>query len=606
MSNKVMRGLLLAALVGLTLAGPVSSISAAGTDGNLILSSPMLQGTEPVTVYDSDFNFISTLDPQKAEDTVSVDPIQNLFVGLTDVDPKTSQIRPAAATSWKTSDDGSVWTFTLRNDIPWIRWDPKTQKATEIRKVTAADFEYGMKRSCDPRLAAYYTAVAAAMIKGCDIVSRIDASTIKESDFDQIGVKALSDTQLEVTTQGQLGYFLSASSLWMFRAVPRETIEQYGEQWTDLGKIVTDGPYVIDQFDQSVQRIYLKNPLYPAGVTDRYGGNVERVFTLILNSNPYNLYQNDQLDTSFVPFSELARYRSQPELKKELVQRTELTTYYLGFMYDKPPFDNIHVRRAFSAILDRNLFVQEYEGGLGVPIGHFMPPGIRGSVGINEVALGKPENPGFDPEYAKKELAAGGYPDCQNLPEIRILTYAGAGRWADFVKNGAKTYLNCDVSKFVVESSEFSQLLKQIKKTEPTAQRPSMFTLGWSADYPDAHNWMHDVLSCNSDNALKRACDDLDKKIDAAGRETDPAKRDQMYRELEEGFFGQDGEFPIAPLFVNIEQFVVKPWYKGFFQTDGLFGGRHWDAYQIDQAAQLAARNVGNIQIGPTKTPSNP
>ena len=34
----------------------------------------------------------------------------------------------------------------------------------------------------------------------------------------------------------------------------------------------------------------------------------------------------------------------------------------------------------------------------------------------------------------------------------------------------------------------------------------------------------------------------------------------------------------------------AQPWYKGFFQTDGLFGGDHWDTRSIDQEAQLAAR----------------
>jgi ABC-type oligopeptide transport system substrate-binding subunit len=154
-----------------------------------------------------------------------------------------------------------------------------------------------------------------------------------------------------------------------------------------------------------------------------------------------------------------------------------------------------------------------------------------------------------------------------------------------------KTQLGCDPNKITVEEIEFGVLMKSIKPDVPTPQRPNMFTLGWGPDYPDAQNWIHDVLSCNVENAFKRPCDPaIDGKIDAAAKEADPQKREQMYRELEDIFFGPEGQFPIAPLFLNVTVYLVKPWYTGFFETDGLFGGAHWNTRRIDQAAQLAAR----------------
>ena len=87
-----------------------------------------------------------------------------------------------------------------------------------------------------------------------------------------------------------------------------------------------------------------------------------------------------------------------------------------------------------------------------------------------------------------------------------------------------------------------------------------------------------------------RPCTATDDLINAAARETDPAARDQMYREIEEAFFGAEGEFPIAPIFMRLDYALNKPWYTGPFDTDGLFGGAHWDAYNIDMAAKLEAR----------------
>src|SRR5262249_43906199 len=84
-----------------------------------------------------------------------------------------------------------------------------------------------------------------------------------------------------------------------------------------------------------------------------------------------------------------------------------------------------------------------------------------------------------------------------------------------------------------------------------------------------------------------------DKQIDDASHETDVKKRAQMYRDLENAFFGQDGEFMIAPLFTGKTYAMYKPWYKGLFDTDALLGGGHWDTRRVDQAAQLAARGAG-------------
>ncbi len=553
-------------------------------------ASARFQNAEPVTLYMASTFLALTLDPQKMEDTGSAAPIENLFLGLTDIDPKTSEIRPEAATKWEHNDAGNVWVFTLRSDIPWVRWDPRTKKATEIRKVTAADFVYGIQRSCDPRLESYYTGVAAAIVKGCNVVAKTKKDKVKDSDFDQVGVRALSDTQLEITTQGNFGYFLYISSLWMFRAVPKEVIGQYGERWTDPGTIVTDGPFVVDLF-YPTKAVFVRNPLYPKDVNDDYGGNVERVNMLVIGIDALlELYQADQIDTAPVAAYQLDRIKKDAGLSKQLLQRKSMSVFFFGFMYDKPPFDKVGVRRAFSAVIDRKAFAEQFKG---TPIAHFMPPGIHGAVGIDEVGLGSADNPGFDPEYAQQQFAEAGYAGCKGFPQVNVLTFDLD--WARFLQNAVTKYLGCPPGLINIrEQLDFGALLRTIKPSTRTDARPHVFTLGWAPDYPDAQNWMHDVLGCNVENDFKRPCDDaIDGKIDAASREPDDAKRLQMYRELEETFFGKGGEFPIAPLFIYNDVSLVKPWYTGPLETDGVYTGAHWNTYTIDQQAQLAARTKG-------------
>ena len=72
-----------------------------------------------------------TLDPQLAVDNESLNYIENLFVQLTNYDPATAEIVPEAAESWEISEDGRIYTFHLRSDIPWLYHNPVTLETTQ-------------------------------------------------------------------------------------------------------------------------------------------------------------------------------------------------------------------------------------------------------------------------------------------------------------------------------------------------------------------------------------------------------------------------------------------------------------------------------------------
>lgn len=608
LKNRLMRALPLTALGAALVLAPMSAVRAANVaDGTVTLTSPMQAATEPVTAYGLMANQeVPTFDPTKASDSVSINPIENLFLGLTDIS-NTAELRNEVATDVQRSEDGLKWTFTIRTDIPWVRYDAAEKKVIDTGlKVTAKDFEYGIKRACDPRTAATYGQIAATIVKGCDTVNSTAVDKMTDDALDQVGVKALSDTQIEIETQGIRPYFDNIAAMWMMRAVPRATIEEFGEQWTQVGKIVTNGPYVIESYEPGVALSFVKNPFYP-NIHDA-PGNIERISQVWIEdaNTGFTLYLNSQIDSVGVPRAEIARIKGDAELNAQLIQGTDLSVWYYAFAHDKPPFDKVEVRRAFSAAIDRKAFVEQVRPDRSVPMAHFMPPGIRGAVPINEVGLGNPDNLGFDLEYAKAQLAAAGYPNCEGLPAITFAAQSGAEIFAEYLQNVITTNLGCEANKISIESLEFSVYLQAIRKDKPTAERPNIWLAGWGPDYPDAHNWVHDVLSCNATNDFLRPCTDLDKKIDAAAVELDGEKRDAEYRAIEEAFFGKDGEFPIAPLYLRLTLSLVKPWYAGNFDTDGLFGGVHWESRTIDQAAQTAGREKGASQpiVVPTATPA--
>lgn len=556
-------------------------------DADITLVSTMRQ-EEPITRYAVDSSQLSTFDPQRGTDTISIGSMENLFLGLTDADPYTpGQINPEIATDWSTNEDGTVWTFTLRPDVPWVHWDPVADEAEVLRNVTAYDFEYGIKRACDPRVSTLYGAVAALVLAGCPDMFDKPVEEVTDADYDLVQVQALDDTTLQVNLSGPFGFFFAMTPMWMLRAVPQEVIAEYGDDWTEVGNIVTNGPFVVDEFIRGVRRVYVRNPFFPE---DMLGpGNVERRVVTIVEDlgTAFALYQDNEIDSlGTVPAAELQAVLADPAYEGQLFQYSDLAVFFFAFAQDKEPTDNVHVRRALSASIDRNAFVQEVQQGRGVPMIHLTPPGMFGAPPINEVGVG------YNPEYAREQLELAGYPDCEGLPQMNVLTYSSAGPWADFLAAAAERELGCDPSIFNLETQEFSVLLEVTDPRTPVEDRPHIWTLGWGPDYPDAHNWVFDpgYIACESDNNTHRPCTEIDDLIAEAAAEPDPDRRVELYYQVEEMAFGPEGDHPLITLYLRINYSLRKPWFSGPFETDGLVGGGHWDQFTIDQEAQLAAR----------------
>ncbi|MCB9172185.1 MAG: hypothetical protein H6637_04605, partial [Ardenticatenales bacterium] len=139
-----------------------------------------------------------SLDPSIATDATSVNVITNIFVGLTRFDAQ-ADVEPWAATDWTLSEDGRTYTFKLRDDLSWVYRNPSTGEIEEVRPLTAADFEYGIKRTLNPETASDYAYVLYA-IEGAEAYNTADPEAEDFADVEAaVGVTAVDDTTLDVT-----------------------------------------------------------------------------------------------------------------------------------------------------------------------------------------------------------------------------------------------------------------------------------------------------------------------------------------------------------------------------------------------------------------------
>ncbi len=339
---------------------------------------------------------------------------------------------------------------------------------------------------------------------------------------------------------------------------------------------------MLHEWQQGVHSSLWRNPLMPQDL--RGSGNIERTMTKVVPdvSTGYALWLSNEVDVSEISDLELEAHLEQfpGEGEKELYP----AVLYIGIASDKPPFDNVHVRRAFSAAYDRQTLADQVMQGLAKPMTHFAPPGIFGAPPIDKVGVG------FDPEYAREQLAEGGYPNCEGLPPVTLMIGPGPEALPDgeYAQAQWMEHLGCSPQTIQIEQLPFYEMLEAAMG--PTETRPHMWTMGWAADYPDENNWVGDVLWCNSGITAvsMRECNALDDLIVEARVEPDPERRIALYREIEEGFFGREGYMPFIPLVVDMSVEAVHSWLDQ--GPEDPFSGMQFYNWTIDWEAKQDAR----------------
>lgn len=503
----------------------------------------------------------TTLDPNLAEDYYSITPIEQMFLGLTNINNVTNEVEPELAESWETSADGTVWTFKMRSDAKWSDGKP----------VTAQDVEYSVKRAIKPETASPYAYVL-YIIKNAKAINQTVVPT-DTYDIETLGVKAIDDTTVQFTLEAPASYFLSISSMWTLRPVPSWAIEANGDAWTDPANIVVNGPYKVTEWQAGQSLTFVKNPDY----YNAAGVQIDRVEVSVITdqNTEVALYESGELDVAgegaaSLPAEQVERIRADGALNAELHEGPRASTTYVGFTMTKPPFDNVLVRKAFSAAIDRETMVREVVGS-GVPATQFAPKGVFGApdpeVGIQS-----------DPEQAKQWLAEAGYPNGEGFPTVTYRYFSNTleEALAQALQAMWKETLNVNVE---LEAQEFPVFLAGLKPDVPVEEMPEMWRLGWGADYPDENNFVYEVFHCtDSTNYPRAACTEADELAKQAGVETDLDKRKEMYKQVETLMFQE--EVRVAPYYHRGYTILTKPYVKRAYTT---FAPVNWDTWRIEK-----------------------
>ena len=476
-----------------------------------------------------------TIDPHFVSGTWENRIVGDMFIGLTTEGPGGSTI-PGAAESWTVSDDGLTYTFALR-DHKWSDGTP----------VTAQDFVFSMQRILTPDNAAEYASLLYT-IKNAEAVNSGQAAP------EEVAVRAIDDKTLEITLEAPAPYFIDQLTHYTAFPVPQHVVEKHGNDWIKKDNIVSNGPYVLNEWIPNTHVILDKNPQFYDADNVKidqviYDPNEDRAATLkSFRAGELDIvkdFASDQIDW----------------LRENLPNETHIAPY-LGIYYypintSKEPFTDKRIRQALSMAINREAITDKVLKTGEVPAYSFVPPGT-GNYSAGPAYVSWKETPYAERvEKAKALLAEVGYgPDNPLKFTLSYNTSENHKRIAIAISAMWKQ-LGVQAELF---NSEVKVHYDSLKQGEFDVARA-----GWIADYNDPQNFLYLLETRTGPNNYGRYNNpEFDRLMEQAQLTTDLEKRAEMMAQAEA--MAMDDQ-PVIPIYYYVSKNLVSPAVKGWLDN---------------------------------------
>ena len=375
------------------------------------------------------------------------------------------EIIPSAATEWSSNEDGTVWTFKLRDDMMWNDGNP----------VTAADYVRTFQYSADPEHAWDFT-----WFWSGNILNYTEA-VAGEVPLEEIGVRqGANEYEVVFETTESAPYLVS--KLLYSTPLSAAALDEHGPLYnTNPETQVSSGPFQLAEWARDERIVYTRNESFT-----QYPVTLEKIIIkLAAPSTAFTLYEADQVDYMVRPApAELQIMESDPELAKQIYQGVgDFACLYFFFDVNTAPFDDLKVRQAFSHVIDRDAIQQQILGNQAKSAPSFLAPGFPAS---NTEELASIQN--FDPELGKQLLAEAGYPEGEGFPDLTMTVRGGAVPVEEATTQAyaamLKEHLNINVELQTIDRQAFYDAMNA---------KPTEILFGWVSygmDYFDPSNML--------------------------------------------------------------------------------------------------------------------
>ncbi|HLI12072.1 MAG TPA: ABC transporter substrate-binding protein [Alphaproteobacteria bacterium] len=459
------------------------------------------------------YDVINTLDPGKATLIPEYYVIWGVFNALLKFDDK-MEIVPDLAESYKVGADGTL-EFKLRPNV----------KFHDGSTMSAEDVKFTLERLLDPK----FTSPNRSKVSAVSQVDAVDPLTVRIKTTEPFAPLLTFLCNARTGTQ----------------ILPKKAVETMGDEAFGK-KPVGTGAFMVKDWSPN-QRVNLTaHPHYfIAGKPKLH--DVAMPF-IPEESSGVTALLGGQIDlTSTAPFADVPNLEKNKAIK--VYKQAGLNTRFIALNNRKPPFDDVHFRRAVSLAFSREAMVKVVLFGEGVPSHGLIPPSLKFAYDPKPRELTT-----YNPKRAKEELAKAKY---KEGTEAAILTW-GAGWWKRIAEVFTAQVNQTLGTKLRVEVTEANTVYAR--------QRAGDFqgsVWGWLG-FVDPDEYLYDILySKGYRNFQGYSNPKLDELLVKARQELDRSKRGEMYKQAEAMMIE---DMPLLPCFCSNVHNLASTKVSGFVQ----------------------------------------
>lgn len=458
----------------------------------LALSAPTMGEAQSRYVHANNSAY-DTLDPHTVFDVARVATRLNFYDGLYRWVDNPPQLIPWLATEHSVSEDGTVWTFKLRDDVEFH----------DGSLMTAEDVVYSMERML-------------ALASG--------AGALFQPLLDPGSTTAIDDHTVEFKLKEPSAIF--GSFVPDILVVNADVVKENEEDGDWGGQFLTDnvagsGSYSLKRYDPAIGFIGERNADHFAGWDDKFYDEIEFRTVVETNTRIQGLMRGDYqgLDGYLAP-DQVQRLREADDVK--IIEAESMRVYHIAMHNGRAPLNDLNFRKAMSHAFDYEGYIESIMQGTVARNPTINPGNLWGTPDV--------EGYDFDLEKAQEYLDAYKAEHGEEIRTLKIGTLAGFAeteQTAALMQNSL-AQLGIDVE---IESAPWPVISSNMRNPETM---PDMVPYWKSTYYADPNNWIGEQYGSRyapTRNVSAYHNPEVDKRLEQALLTTDQSERDQLYQE---------------------------------------------------------------------------
>ncbi len=464
-----------------------------------------------------------TPDPVMNDANADIWYMQQYYSGLLRFKPDNT-VEADLAEKWDISPDGLTYTFHLRPGGKFADGTP----------ITGADWQWSLDRCRDPKNGIWSFTMEA--------VDKVEAS----------------DTTVIFHLKTPYVPFLYSAALFNCVVMPAKEVEAAGGWEKFMLHPIGSGPFIMKEWVKGDHMLLVRNPYY----WEKGKPVLDEILVKTItddNARILALQKGDVDAINYPPFSRIADLSKDPNLK--VLQFPSTYTNYIVLNIRNAPLDKVEVRQALSYAIDRNALIKTINFGIGEPATNFRP---KGSLYFDSDLPGWP----YDVAKAKQLLAQAGYPDGFDVT-MEIVSGRVQNKQIATLVQAMWAQIGVKLTIKEVESGLYNDNYYK--------NNFEIHLEGWTDDIPDPSEEVTYAMVGTNNGAFHTGfnSEEVNTLVQDAVKETDTAKRQDMYYKIQQAFYDN---LPFIPLWWEPYLVMTRTNVSNFAQTPlGIYIWRDLD-----------------------------